>query len=104
MTAGGVNYVGHPIHGAASGFIWLDHEDGSHAPSLGFSKQYWLSRGRATAWAAAAMDRYLILRIEQWTGNRVVRAVTRTLLNPSRALSNAAQGRMPWFRLVRPLR
>jgi len=49
----GVNYVGHPIHGAASGFIWLDHEDGSHDPKLGFSKEYWASRGRATAWAAA---------------------------------------------------
>jgi hypothetical protein len=47
-----VNYVGHPIHGAASGFIWLDHEDGSHDPKLGFSKEYWASRGRATAWAA----------------------------------------------------
>ena len=110
-----VNYVGHPIHGAASGFIWLDHEDGSHDPKLGFSKEYWASRGRATAWAAVysvqfefgpfseasignvglrplttgwvdhvvtpagalgimvaedALDRYLIARIESWTGNR----------------------------------
>jgi hypothetical protein len=36
----GINYVGHPIHGAASGFIWLDHEDGSHDPKLGFSKEF----------------------------------------------------------------
>ena len=36
-----INYVGHPIHGAASGFIWLDHEDGAHDPKLGFSKEYW---------------------------------------------------------------
>jgi hypothetical protein len=49
----GVNYIGHPIHGAAAGFIWLDHEAGSHDPRLGFSKRYWASRGRATAWAAA---------------------------------------------------
>jgi hypothetical protein len=47
-----INYVGHPIHGAASGFIWLDHEDGAHDPKLGFSKAYWTSRARATAWAA----------------------------------------------------
>jgi hypothetical protein len=47
-----VNYVGHPIHGAASGFIWLDHEDGAHDPKLGFSRAYWASRGRATVWAA----------------------------------------------------
>jgi hypothetical protein len=49
----GVNYLGHPIHGAAAGFIWLDHEDGAHDPRLGFSREYWASRGRATAWAAA---------------------------------------------------
>ena len=48
----GVNYIGHPIHGAAAGFIWLDHEDGAHDPDLGFSKEYWTSRARATAWAA----------------------------------------------------
>ena len=47
-----VNYIGHPIHGAASGYIWLDHEDGAHDPELGFSRAYWASRSRATAWAA----------------------------------------------------
>jgi hypothetical protein len=144
-----VNYVGHPIHGAASGFIWLDHEDGSHDPKLGFSKEYWASRGRATAWAAVysvqfefgpfseasignvglrpnttgwvdhvvtpagalgimvaedALDRFVIVRIESWTGNRVVRAIARIVLNPGRTLSNGAQGRGPWSRAMRPLR
>lgn len=144
-----VNYIGHPIHGAASGFIWLDHEDGSHDPKLGFSREYWASRGRATGWAAVysvqfefglfseasvgnvglqpnttgwvdhvvtpagalgimvaedALDRYLIVRIESWTSNRVVRAIARTVLNPSRTLSNGTQGRAPWSRAVRPLR
>ena len=47
-----VNYIGHPVHGAAAGFIWLDHEDGAHDPDLGFSWDYWKSRGRATAWMA----------------------------------------------------
>lgn len=47
-----VNYVGHPIHGAAAGYIWLDHEP--HAPSdVSLSGGYWSSRGRAMAWAAA---------------------------------------------------
>lgn len=145
----GVNYIGHPIHGAASGFIWLDHEDGAHDPDLGFSKEYWTSRARATAWAAVysfqfefgpfseasignvglrpnttgwvdhvvtpagalgfmvaedALDRYLIVKIESWTGNRLLRALARMALNPSRTLSNAAQGRAPWSRSVRPLR
>ena len=119
------------------------------APKLGFSKEYWASRGRATAWAAVysvqfefgpfseasignvglnpnttgwvdhvvtpagalafmvaedALDRYLITKIESWTKNRVIRAAARITLNPSRTLSNAAQGRSPWARPVRPLR
>ena len=144
-----VNYIGHPIHGAASGFIWLDHEDGAHDPRIGFSWAYWASRGRAVAWAAGysvqfefgplseasignvgmknettgwvdhlvtpagalaiivaedALDRYLILRIESWTRNPVLRGFARTLLNPSRTLSNTAQGRVPWARAGRSLR
>jgi hypothetical protein len=142
-----VNYVGHPIHGAASGFIWLDHEVGAHDPRLRFSRSYWASRGRATAWAAVysiqfefgllseasignvgmhpgttgwvdhvvtpigalgfmvvedALDRFLIERIEQWTGNTILRTASRIVLNPSRTLSNAAQGKMPWTREARP--
>jgi hypothetical protein len=144
-----VNYVGHPIHGAASGYIWLDHEDGAHDPELGFSRAYWASRGRATAWAAGyslqfefgplseasignvglnpeatgwvdhfvtpagafgllvaedALDRYVIRRVEGWTSNLALRATVRIALNPSRALSNGAQGRVPWSRPTRPLR
>ena len=144
-----INYIGHPIHGAASGFIWLDHEDGAHDPDLGFSTAYFASRARATAWAAGyslqfefgplseasignvgldpkttgwvdhvvtpagalalmvaedALDRYLVLRIESWTGNRTIRAIARMLFNPSRTLSNTAQGRLPWARPARSLR
>jgi hypothetical protein len=143
-----VNYIGHPIHGAAAGFVWLDHEDGAHDPELGFSRGSWASRGRATAWAAGyslqfefgplseasignvglhpetagwvdhvvtpagalgllvaedALDRYLVRRIEGWTSSSVLRAAARIALNPSRALSNAAQGRVPWSRPARPL-
>jgi len=143
-----VNYIGHPVHGAAAGFIWLDHEDGAHDPRLGFSGEYWASRGRATAWAALysfqfevgpmseasignvgmrpntagwvdhvitpagalgfmvaedAVDRYLLVRIESWTTNPVLRAVSRVGLNPSRSISNVAQGRAPWNRVGRPL-
>jgi hypothetical protein len=143
-----VNYIGHPIHGAAAGFIWLDHESGSHDPRLGFSKAYWASRGRATAWSAAyslqfefgllseasignvglhpnttgwvdhvitpvgalafmvaedALDRYLITRIETWTSNQFLRVLARTVLNPSRTLSNGVQGRAPFYRAARPI-
>jgi hypothetical protein len=49
--AGLVNYIGHPIHGAAAGYIWLDHEPGA-APDLRFTPDYWTSRLRAMAWSA----------------------------------------------------
>lgn len=42
--------------------------------------------------AEDALDRYLIVRIEWWTGNRFLRAAARMALNPSRTLSNTAQG------------
>jgi hypothetical protein len=46
-----VNYIGHPIHGAAAGYVWLDHEPG--APSeISLKQRYWASRARAAAWAA----------------------------------------------------
>jgi len=47
-----VNYIGHPIHGAAAGYIWLDHD--RNAPlDFGLSRKYWVTRGQAAAWAAA---------------------------------------------------
>jgi hypothetical protein len=46
-----VNYIGHPIHGAAAGYIWLDHERGAPT-NISLTKKYWATRGRATAWAA----------------------------------------------------
>ena len=46
-----VNYVGHPIHGAAAGYLWLEHDP--NAPmTIEFDGRYWASRGRAAAFAA----------------------------------------------------
>jgi hypothetical protein len=47
-----VNYLGHPIHGAAAGYIWLDHEPGTPS-EVTFDSGYWSSRSRAMAWSAA---------------------------------------------------
>jgi hypothetical protein len=46
-----VNYVGHPIHGAAAGYIWLDHEPGA-PKTFRADPRYFASRGRAMAWSA----------------------------------------------------
>jgi hypothetical protein len=47
-----VNYIGHPIHGAAAGYIWLDHDPGAPA-ELVSNARYWSSRLRAFAWSAS---------------------------------------------------
>jgi hypothetical protein len=48
-----VNYVGHPGHGAAAGFVWTQRDPNSPSLDSGFSQEYWGSRLRATAWIAA---------------------------------------------------
>ena len=46
-----VNYIGHPIHGASAGYIWLDHDP--HAPvEIGLGTRYWVTRAQAAAWTA----------------------------------------------------
>ena len=142
-----VNYIGHPIHGAAAGYIWLDHERGA-PQDLSLDKSYWTSRTRAMAWSAVyslqfeigplseasignvgkdprttgwvdhvvtptgafawmvaedALDRYVVRWFENRTQNGAARAAMRLLCNPGRGLSNAASGRMPWYRDGRPL-
>lgn len=47
-----VNYIGHPIHGAAAGYIWLDHERGAPT-TISRDSRYWTSRARAFAWSAS---------------------------------------------------
>lgn len=54
--------------------------------------------------AEDALDRYFITKVESWTTNRLFRAIVRVVLNPSRAMSNLAQGQSLWFRPGRPLR
>jgi hypothetical protein len=44
-----VNYLGHPIHGAAASRVWLDHSVGGRRLELSLSPSYWASRGRAAA-------------------------------------------------------
>jgi hypothetical protein len=70
---------------------WVDHVV-TPAGALGFMV------------AEDALDRYLIARIKSRTRNGFLRALARMALNPSRTLSNAAQGRAPWSRSTRPLR
>ena len=51
-NAWAVNYIGHPIHGAAAGFVWIGAQRDTAVP-LGFSRRFWRSRGEAALWSAA---------------------------------------------------
>jgi hypothetical protein len=71
-----VNYIGHPVHGAAAGYIWLDHE--RRAPSeFSLNRRYWATRGRATAWSAAYSMQFEIGPLSEASiGNVGMRAET----------------------------
>jgi hypothetical protein len=47
-----VNYIGHPIHGSAAGYIWLDHHD-TAPKEFTNDRKYWLSRVGAFTWVTA---------------------------------------------------
>jgi hypothetical protein len=47
-----VNYVGHPMQGAVSGFIWANHDRSFKTVEFGDGAVYWKSRLRAAAYSA----------------------------------------------------
>lgn len=47
-----VNYVGHPIHGAAAGFLWTIHDPAARATPIGLDGAYWGTRWRPLVWSA----------------------------------------------------
>src|SRR5215471_16883254 len=46
-----VNYVGHPMQGSVSGFIWIQNDLRYRNVEIGRNRQYWKSRLRAAAFA-----------------------------------------------------
>jgi hypothetical protein len=47
-----VNYVGHPIHGAAAGILWTLHDPASRDATIGLNSRYWATRWRPLTWSA----------------------------------------------------
>jgi hypothetical protein len=48
-----VNYVGHPMQGAVSGYIWIQNDLRYRDAEIGKNRQYWKGRLRAAAFAYA---------------------------------------------------
>lgn len=53
-----------------------------------------------TVWLVGedVVDKYVVRQIEQWTTNRNIRCLARTMLNPTRSLSNMLRFKAPWYR------
>lgn len=49
------------------------------------------------------LDRFVVQKLEDRTDSRIVRAMLRMFLNPSRTTANAAGMRSPWYRRGRPM-
>jgi hypothetical protein len=47
-----VNYIGHPIHGAAAGLLWTEHDPVSRDVEFGLDARYWATRWRPLTWSA----------------------------------------------------
>lgn len=47
-----INYIGHPLQGAVSGYIQIQNDPRGRDLRIGRSSQYWKSRLKATAWSA----------------------------------------------------
>jgi hypothetical protein len=48
-----VNYVGHPMQGAVSGFIEIQNDPTGREQEIGANRAYWMSRFKAFLWATA---------------------------------------------------
>jgi hypothetical protein len=48
-----VNYIGHPMQGAITGFIQIQNDPQGRRQILSLSSSYWKSRSKALLWAAA---------------------------------------------------
>jgi hypothetical protein len=148
-----VNYIGHPLQGAVSGFIQIQNDPKGVGQEVSNTKEYWKSRLKAMGWATListqfelgllseaslgnvglrpteksnhpmgyvdlvvtptlgtawlvgedALDRYLVRKIEDKTSNRVLRALTRSFLNPGRSFANLLRLKPAWYRDGRSL-
>ena len=48
-----LNYVGHPMQGTMSGYIQIQNDPIGRTAEFGSSREYWISRMKATGWATA---------------------------------------------------
>jgi hypothetical protein len=67
------NYFGHPMEGATAGFIQIQNDPNGAKQQIGMNGDYWRSRLKAMAWAAAYSTQFEIGPISEATIGHVGR-------------------------------
>jgi hypothetical protein len=67
------NYLGHPIEGAVSGYIWIHNDPRYRLVQFGANRDYWMSRLRAYAYAWAFSEQFEIGPISEASIGQVQR-------------------------------
>ena len=66
-------YLGHPIQGAVSGYMWVHHDPKYRVVEFGKSRDYWMSRLRAYAWSFAEQEQFKVGLLSEATIGQVSR-------------------------------
>ena len=83
-----INYVAHPMQGAATGRIFINNSDKSKKQEFGTSKDYWTSRMKAMAWSAF------------WSTQFELGPVSEASIGNVGIHDNVGRSRMGWVDLV----
>jgi hypothetical protein len=100
-----VNYLGHPIHGAAAAFVWTSHDPVSRDEAFGLNINYWKTRWRPLVWTAAYSVHFEVGPLSEASiGNVGLDPSTTGWLDyVVTTMANTSSGRVPWHRDRRPL-
>ncbi len=66
-----INYVGHPMQGAVTGYIWVQNDSKYRMTEFGKNRAYWKSRLRAGAFAWAFSEQFEIGPVSEATIGKI---------------------------------
>lgn len=66
-----INYVGHPMQGAVTGYIWVQNDPKYQMTEFGKNRAYWKSRLRATAFSWAYSEEFEIGPLSEATIGKI---------------------------------
>ena len=66
-------YLGHPIQGAVSGYMWIHHDPKYRIVQFGQSRDYWMSRLRAYGWSWVESEQFKIGLVSEATIGQIPR-------------------------------